>query len=289
MGGGRGIRSRPAWIPVFICLATKAVHLEVVSEYSTAAFLAAFDRFCSRRNKPSKMHSDRGTNFQGADKELRQAFRELRSDPSVQARLANDGIAWQFIPPAAPHFGGLWEAGVKSMKHHLIRILGAHTPTFEELSTLVCRIEACMNSRPIGPINDDVESLDTLTPGHFLVYRNFTSVPRPSLDNIPENRLSRWQLMRQLLEQFWREWSNDYIRSCQHRTKWQNRTTSLKVGQIVLLRNDNLPPTKWNLGRITRCHPGSDGLTRVVSVKTATSEYTRPISKLALFPINIDE
>lgn len=95
--------------------------------------------------------------------------------------------------------------------------------------------------------------------------------------------------MNQLLEKFWQDWSNSYIRSCQHRTKWEKRTTALRVGQIVLHRNGNLPPTKRNLDRITRCHPGSDGLIRVVSVRIATSEYVRPISKLALLPININD
>lgn len=118
--GGHGIRSRPAWVALFICLATKAVHIEVVSDYSTSAFLAAFDRFCSRRNKPLKMHSDKGTNFQEADKELCRPFRELSSDLDIFIRLVDDEIPWEFIPPAAPHFGGLWEAAVKSLRISII-------------------------------------------------------------------------------------------------------------------------------------------------------------------------
>jgi len=97
------------------------------------------------------MHSDRGTNFQGADKEMRAAYQAAITDKEVRARVAEDRIEWKFIPPAAPHFGGLWEAGVKVMKHHLKRVLGKSTPTYEELATLLCRIEASMNSRPLAP------------------------------------------------------------------------------------------------------------------------------------------
>lgn len=257
--GGRGTQAHSAYIAVFVCFATKAVHLEAVSDYSSVAFPAALDRFCSRRGLPATIHSDCGTTFQGADKELHRAYRDAIVSPELQARLARDHIGWSFIPPAAPHFGGLWEAGVKAMKRHLKRVLGDRTPTFEELITLLCRIEACMNSRPLGALSDDVESLDALIPGHFLIGRAMLSVPIPSVLAVAENRLSRWQLVQQMLESFWRRWSDDYVRSCQHRTKWQNRASNLTVGQIVLLCRDNLPPTKWNLGRITRCHPGKNG------------------------------
>lgn len=71
------------------------------------------------------------------------------------------------MPPAAPHFGGMWEAGVKSVKKYLFKILGNLTPTSEKMTTTLIQIEACLNSRPIAPLNDDPDSFDCLTPGHF--------------------------------------------------------------------------------------------------------------------------
>ncbi|XP_018360160.1 PREDICTED: uncharacterized protein LOC108759301 [Trachymyrmex cornetzi] len=203
MAGIRGIRSQRSYIALFICMATKAIHLEVVTALSTDAFLAAFVRFSSRRGLPSQVYSDHGTNFQGADREVSTAFRLATHSHELRRRLAEDRVDWHFIPPAAPHFGGLWEAGVKSVKHHHTRVLGDRTPTYEELNTLVCRIEACLNSRPLAPLLDDPESLETLTPAHFLIGGPVSALPLPPVIDVASNRLSRWQLVQQMLEQFW--------------------------------------------------------------------------------------
>ncbi|KAH0947006.1 hypothetical protein HN011_007602 [Eciton burchellii] len=177
-----------------MCLATKAIHLEIVEDYTTAGFLAAFLRFVSRRSLPAHMYSDNGTNFHGADRELRISLQAMRTDSILQANLANDGVQWHFIPPAAPHFGGLWEAGVKSFKFHLRRAIGSRT----------CQIEACLNSRPIAAVSDDPGDLFALTPGHFLIGRPLLSVSEESVLEINANRLSRWQLVQAIQEQIWR-------------------------------------------------------------------------------------
>ncbi|XP_011261121.1 uncharacterized protein LOC105254266 [Camponotus floridanus] len=145
---GRGIPSRKSYIVLFICLASRAVHLELASNYSTEAFLDTFSRFCAHRGLPSMMYSDNSTTFAGVDTELSKAYQNEMRNSDFQSKIATGNIRWQFIPPHAPHFGGLWEAGVRSVKHHLRRILGSHTLTYEEFFTLLCRIEACLNSRP---------------------------------------------------------------------------------------------------------------------------------------------
>ncbi|XP_076660409.1 uncharacterized protein LOC143363756, partial [Halictus rubicundus] len=138
---------------------------------------ACYDRFISRRGLPVAMYSDNGTTFQGADKELTTAFRSATRDPNLLNKLASDQVAWHFIPPSAPHFGGLWEAGIRSMKHHLKRVIGSHTLTFEEMTTVLCQIEACMNSRPIAPRSENIDDYTALTPGHFLIGTAITTIP----------------------------------------------------------------------------------------------------------------
>ncbi|XP_029154740.1 uncharacterized protein LOC114927851 [Nylanderia fulva] len=235
------------------------------------------------------MYSDNGTNFVGAERELTAAFRAAIRDPDFLNRTASDRITWHFMPPSAPHFGGLWEAGVRSVKHHLRRVIGAHTLTFKEFSTVLCNVEACLNSRPLAPLNDSVDDYEPLTPEHFLIGSALTAVPEPSVLNLRENRLSRWQLVRQISERFWKLWLDDYVNTLQQRVKWKRPAkTEIRVGQLVLLRNPLLPPCKWELARVLRCHTGQDGLTRVVTVKTAASEYKRPINKLCLLPIDIE-
>ncbi|XP_071575473.1 uncharacterized protein [Temnothorax nylanderi] len=246
---GRGQRARKYYIAVFVCMATKAVHLEYAEDYSTAGFLAAFKRFASRRGLPSHMYSDNGTNFLDADRELSHAVRSLLRDAELHDYFASENIQWHFNPPAAPHFGELWEAAVKAFKHHFRRIAKNHTLAQAELGTLICQIEACLNSRPIAALSDDPQDFAALTPGHFLIGRPLLSVPETSCLEIRENRLSRWQLVQKLHEQMWKSWSSDYLHALQQRHKWQRATAPLKVNELVLVCNNCLPPSKWDLNR----------------------------------------
>ncbi|KYN02013.1 hypothetical protein ALC62_07192, partial [Cyphomyrmex costatus] len=216
--------------------------------------------------------------------------------PKLQKDLAAILLQWRQyryvfiadIPPAAPHFGGLWEAGVKSVKHHLRRCIGRYTLTYEEMSTLLCRIEACLNSRPIAPVSNNLDDYHAITPGHFLIGTPILAPAEPSVLNLKENRLSRWQMVQRIAEEFWRSWSRDYLHTLQQRPKWRTVLRLAKVGQIVLVRNELAPPSHWELGRIIRCHPGNDELTRVVTVKTSRSEYKRPIAKLCFLPVDLN-
>lgn len=178
---GRGIASHKAYIALFVCLASRAIHLELVSSYSTEAFISAFHRFCSRRGIPSDVYSDNGTTFVGADKELTSAYQAAVRNPKLQGLTATDNIKWHFIPPSAPHFGGLWEAGIRSVKHHIRRVLGDRTFSYEEFNTLLCQIEACLNSRPLAPLSNFPDDYSFLTPGHFLIGTAITCPPEPSL------------------------------------------------------------------------------------------------------------
>nr|XP_012217069.1 PREDICTED: uncharacterized protein LOC105668938 [Linepithema humile] len=126
-----------------------------------------------------------------------------RNSSDLGTQLATDGTSWHFIPPAAPHFGGIWEAGVKSMKHHLRRVVGNHTLSSDEFATLLCQIEACLNSRPISALTADLEDFATLIPGHFLIGAPLAAVPEESVLELQENRLSRYQRVQAMLEHFW--------------------------------------------------------------------------------------
>ena len=100
----------------------------------------------------------------------------------VMKSTTSQQIKWSFIPEHSPHFGGIWEAAVKSAKYHLKHILGDHKLTFEELSTVLCQIEACLNSRPLVPlVTPNTEGIDCLTPGHFLVGRPIQALPEKDI------------------------------------------------------------------------------------------------------------
>ncbi|XP_071055017.1 uncharacterized protein [Onthophagus taurus] len=272
----RGAKTFKAYICLFVCAATKAIHLELVSDLTAEAFLAALRRFVARRGTCIRLFSDQGTNFVGA-------YRQLNE----YAQMAGEtlGIEWLFNPPAAPNFNGLSEAGVKSAKTHLKRVIGDQVLTFEELYTLVTQIESILNSRPLCPLGSDPNDLQPLTPGHFLTLSPASNeIPNVDFQNVPNGRLSRWALLQKMMQHFWKRWSLEYLHTLQQRAKWTTPTANIPLNTVVLIKNDQQPPWCWKLGRIIQTHPGLDGVVRVVTVRTAQGELQRPVTKICPLP-----
>nr|XP_037875903.1 uncharacterized protein LOC119630464 [Bombyx mori] len=285
---GRGVKTSKGYIAIFICMATKAVHIELVSDLGTETFIAAFQRLCARRGTPKHMYSDCGTNFIGAAKVLGQEFKNFKQimTPEFFDELAKLEVEWHFNAPAWPSAGGLWEAAVKSMKRHLRRVLGDQKLTYEEMSTLLTKIEACLNSRPLCPLTEDPEEFyNCLTPGHFITGGAIMTLPLSDYTDVHIGVRRRWQLVEQMLQQYWKNWSNEYLTQLQTRSKWNKPTKNINVGDIVLVKDNNLPPGKWALGRVLETHPGSDGYVRVTTIKTRTGVTKRPVTKLSPLPL----
>lgn len=230
---------------------SKAI-LEVVSDLSTVAFINTLKRFVARRGKSSHLYSDNGRNFVGARNELNEWINFIQSKQlknKVLEFTAEQSIEWIFIPPYSPHVGGIWESAVKSAKSHLKAVVNQTSLTFKELTTIFTQIEAILNSRPITPVSTDPSDLSALTPGHFLVGTPLTAIPEPNLEEIQLNRLSRYQLLSSMLQGFWKRWSREYVANLQTRQKWKESKENphLKIGALVLLRDDNAPPLQWRL------------------------------------------
>ena len=291
-GGPRSTKLVKAYLALFVCEATKALHLEVVSDLSSAAFIAALHRFISRRGICSDLFSDNGTNFVGANKELKQLHDQFKKEQHQHQMLefcTSKGITWHFNPAGSPHFGGLFEAGIKQAKVHLRRVAGLANLTFEELTTMFAQIEAVLNSRPLTAMTQDPNDLTVLTPGHFLLGREVTAIPEPSLVDHNTARLSRFQRISQLKQHFWKRWHIEYLTQLQQRRKWQKGTTSIQPGQLVIIKDENLPPLKWKLGRIVTTHPGTDGIVRSVTIKTSSGLFTRATTKICILPAASDD
>ncbi|XP_045541438.1 uncharacterized protein LOC123722924 [Papilio machaon] len=284
---GRGHHSYKGYICVFVCMVTKAIHLEAISDLIAQGFIAGFKRFVARRGLVSDMWSDNGTNFVGAAKELQHLVEAEKSSVAVEIRqwLGNNGTSWHFIPPHAPNFGGLWEAGVKATKGHLKRVYGDSTLTFEEISTVLAQIEACLNSRPLSMLSDDPKDPTPQTPGHFLIGEPLLTVPDRSYEDAKISSLRRWQVTQRMIQQFWKRWSSEYLTHLSQRYKWTKHTPEPKIGDIVLVKENGLPPARWLLGRVVTKYPGDDQITRVVALKCNGSIIKRPTSNLIVLPV----
>ncbi|XP_066145931.1 uncharacterized protein [Euwallacea fornicatus] len=283
----RKASSTKAYIAIFVCLSTRAVHLELVSELSTQAFLLTLKRFISRRGIPTTIFSDNAKNFLGARNQLKSLydfFKSKATKDSIQTFTSKTRISWKFIPPRSPHHGGIWEAAIKSAKYHLIRIMGNMALTFEEMSTILTQIEAVMNSRPLCQLSDDPCDLNCLTPGHFLIGSNLMSYPEPDLEAVSQNRLSIYKKCTWVQQQFWKCWSKSVLNQLQIRPKWSKATKNIEINDIVLLKDEQTHPLRWPLARVVEVFTGKDNLVRVIKVKTQGGEYTRAITKVCSLP-----
>ena len=275
-----------AYLCLFVCLSTKAIHIEVISDLTTASFLAGLKRFVARRGCPTTIHSDNGSNFVGARNQLKEIYNFLKSedtDSAVHQHLLKNRITWDNIPERAPHFGGLWESAVKTMKYHLKRVVGSQILTYEELSTVSSQVEACLNSRPLlATTSHDADGITSLTPGHFLLLKPPTAYP--DYPGLPEEpcRLKKWHLCQSIIQHFWHRWSREYLQTLQARSKWKTPQPNLQAGDIVVLKEDKTFSCHWPLAKILHTYPGKDGLVREAQVRTGNSTFKRPVTKLAL-------
>lgn len=283
---GRGAKSYKGYVCLFVCMVTRAIHLEVVTDLTAKAFIAAFKRFTARRGHCSDLFSDNGTNFVGASKQLREMFNSAKSTISgeIEALLNLEQTSWHFIPPHAPNFGGLWEAGVRSVKTHLHKVIIDTNLTYEEWSTVLAQVEACLNSRPISSMSDDPNDPQALTPGHFLIGEPLVSIPDTDNSDCNVVGLDRWRLTQKIINNFWKRWYKDYLVNLNQRYKWYTKKAEPEIGDVVILKDDNIPPAKWILGRITNKYLGPDNIARVVSIKCKNGEFKRPISKICVLP-----
>ncbi|XP_070068059.1 uncharacterized protein [Drosophila takahashii] len=262
----------------------EAIHLEPTSDLTTEKFLAAFARFVARRGCPQRVHSDNGKTFVGASSLISRDFTQALKE-SVTDACSHQGLVWRFIPPGAPHMGGLWEAGVKSFKTLFYKSTSARKYTFEELSTLLAKIEACLNSRPLSPMSEDSTDLLALTPGHFLIGGPLLSTAEPEIKGEAKSIINRWQHLKAQHQQFSSRWKEDYLKELHKRNKWLSPSRNLQVDDMVVIKDDNLPSNDWRLGRIVAAIPGADTRVRVVDILTSRGTIQRPVHKLVLLPM----
>lgn len=272
-----------AYIAVFSCAVTRAIHLELTSRTTSQAFLFAFRRFVSRRGLPSIVYSDNARTFHQSAKLL-----NLASSPEVQDYTSGLRIQWRFNVERAPWWGGWWERVIRSVKDCLKRCLGRNSLSYEELTTVLLEVEAVLNSRPLTYLSSEPDDLQALTPSHFLLGKRAISLPLEveptSLSSTPVDLRRRARVWKRTLEHLWKRWRKEYL--LQLRSAHISTTTSpprLQIGDVVIVEDDNTPPLLWKLGRVTTTFPGRDGVTRACALRLSNgSQLRRPVQRLYL-------
>ena len=275
---GRNILKR--YIAVFTCLASRAVHLEVSNSLDTSSFLMAFHRFAARRGRPSVIFSDNGTNFVGAERELKDALKSW--DKTVlQKVMLKQQIKWHFNPPAASHQGGVWERVIRTIRKVLSALTMDRILNDKTLHSFIVEVEQIINSRPITPLRSDPADDLPLTPKMLLTGRLQSDLPPGQFIRADGYRKS-WKLVQFLADQFWSQWLKLYIPCLQTRHKWFKQKRNLVVGDVVLIADDNTKRSCWPKAVVEETFPDKDDLVRRARVRTACSSLTRDIRKLCL-------
>ncbi|XP_075157708.1 uncharacterized protein LOC142230974 [Haematobia irritans] len=225
-----------------------------------------------------------GRNFVGAARELDSNLKKVVSQlgDEIVSRYGFQQVEWHFIPAAAPHMRGLWEAGVKSCKTHLKKVSGQIRHTFEEFATILSSIECCMNSRPLSPLSDNQEDIAALTPAHFLVGSSLLSPAQNEEIPTKTSLLNRWRKIKIIQQEFCRRWKSEYLTELNKRFKWKSPRENLALNDLVVLRNENVCPTDWRLGRIVQLHTGRDGQTAPPTCGLPRGGFVEKCSKLYL-------
>ena len=267
------------YVALFTCMATRAVHFEVLRSMSASCFIDALLRFHARRPAIRHLFSDNGTNFTASDKELRAEMESWNLSASPEMQMV--GIQWTFNPPVAPHRGGVWERLVQSAKRHLAFVLQQDNLHIENFATVLAQAELAMNSRPITYVSDEpgihaLRPLDFLCPG---IYASSGCDIVPPSPPDAEALKYTWRQSRSLVDAFWRRWRRDYISALQARPKWRSAEKDLVVGDIVLMVDDQCRRGDWRTGMVIKTR-GDDFVRTVVVRTTAGKEFERDRTKV---------
>jgi len=186
---------------IFTCLTCRAVHLEVATSLDTDSYINALRRFIARRGQVTKMRSDNGTNFIGAERELKRALNEWNLS-QIQNAMLQKNIDWQFNPPAGSHFGGVWERLIRSVRKAMNSVIREKNLDDDGFHTLMCEIEMILNDRPITMNSDDPNNLEALTPNHLLLIKRKPNLP-PGVFNKTDNYCRRrWRQIQYMANLF---------------------------------------------------------------------------------------
>ena len=280
-----GSQIEKSYIVVFSCANIRAIHLELVQNQSTEAFLRAFRRMVSRRGMILTFYSDNSETFKASSKEMKR-YMEIMNGKAFRDFLIEYKIEWKFIVEYAAWWGGFYERMMRTIRVPLKKILGRSIYSSDEIYTILTEVEAMVNSRPLTQINDEISELGYLSPASFLIGRPLMNMPvipvKSSEKSLRKKELNKLMVMQnQTLNQLWKTFKEEYIRNLGTVPKVVTKEDCVKDGELVLVTEPRIPRCKWRLGVIQKSKAGPDNKVRTVWIKTASGVIARPIQHIS--------
>ena len=272
---------------LFTCLSVRAVHVEMASSLETDTFIQALTRFMGRRGEVREIRCDNGTNFIGAENELRAAIKEMDHE-KIRAYMTENGgdwVLWNKNTPSASHMGGVWERQIRTVKSVLMSLIKSSPRVLnkETLRTFLVEAESIVNSRPLTLENLSDPESKPLSPKQVLTMKSRIVSPPPGVFQEADVYCrKRWRISQHMANAFWSRWRKEYLQLLQERQKWTEEKRNLMVGDVVLLKEEGDARNKWPLGRVMEVHPSKDGLVRSVTLRVGGATFKRPVHKTVL-------
>ena len=268
------------YISLYTCSSSRALHLDLVPDMSSEAFVRSLERFIGRRGFPVLIISDNGKTFKGQE---------------IRAFIASKNIKWRYIEEKSPWWGGFYERMVRSVKRCLKKVLRNARLTYEELLTLLIRVEGVLNSRPLTYVYPNQD--EPLTPSHLVLGKRILTVPVKGEFDVEDERrnelLKRDKYLKNVLEHFWKRWKSEYLTQLrEHHQPRKKDGPEVKVGDVVLIQEDNVKRLNWPIAVIESLLKGRDG-----NVRAATVRMFNKAGKLAttrrevqrLYPVEVKD
>ncbi len=150
----------------------------------------------------------------------------------------------------------------------------------------MCEVTAIVNARPLVPVSTDPEAPLILTPATLLTQKFSAVLPPPGEFSEKDLLVRQWRQVQSLANTFWNRWRKEYLTTLQNRRKWQNESSNLQTGDVVLLKSIQAKRNDWPMGIVLETIPGKDGRVRKVEVKVvkdgSAKVFLRPISDVVL-------
>ena len=260
---------------LFTCLYSRAIHIEVLDDLTSDAFLNGLRSFMAIRGPVHTLYCDNGTNFVGAKNELDKQMMKTLNDSKPY--LIENQIEFLFNTPTASHEGGVWERQIRTVRAILMDILPSKEGRVDStmLRTALYEVMAIVNNRPISMLDTNNPDNMPITPNALLTGKMEPTPPPPGDFMDTSYCRERWQRVQNIAEEFWVKWRVSYLENIMKTQKWTDKKENLRRGNIVLLVDQDLPRNHWKRGIVDEVHAGDDGLVRKVTVRIGNKSLDR--------------